>query len=104
MKGIPAVIRPVKYGKRKIPTPAYIRIVSTIRRMPLDMIYLPALNDTQVSKDRIVFCVDAWASSFDLDKLGGAVQYRICYSKPTNLGHNCCAPVVTAEELCATST
>jgi hypothetical protein len=32
--------------------------------------------------------------------LGGALQYRTCYSKRTNLGHNFCAPTATAEDFC----
>jgi hypothetical protein len=44
MKGIPAVIRPVKYGKRKTQTPAYIRMVRMMRKMLLDMVCLLALS------------------------------------------------------------
>src|SRR5260370_42601293 len=44
--------------------------------------------------------VDAVTSSFMQSNHCGALQYRTSYSKRTNLGHNSCVLVATAEEIC----
>jgi hypothetical protein len=72
--GTPAEIRPVKYGKRKIATPAYIRIVSTIRRMLFVTFHLSARLQANLNRLVRLRCEPLPNGFFQ------GPQYRISYS------------------------
>jgi hypothetical protein len=101
MKRIPVVILPVKYGKRKTTTPAYIRIVRTIRVMLFVTLNLPlALKLAAAPRGLPVYSVCPGVMSWTGDQ---ASQYRTCYSNELVTGHSFLYLTGEAATLCTLS-